>query len=62
MATDLEIKERQKDMLFVLLELEALNPELEIKGLKRSIANAKNKMSKEDISDVIQNIQELYGK
>ena len=61
MGTDLKVRERQKDHLFVLLELEALNKGKEITGLKRAISQAKNGMNEEDILDVIQNILELYS-
>jgi hypothetical protein len=60
MATDLEIRERQKNTLFGLLKLKELNKNLKIVGLKDLIISAKVGMNKEDIADVEKNVRELF--
>ena len=60
MPTDLETKKIQKDRLYELLEIEALNRGIVVQGLKQSINRAKVSMSKEDVADVEKSILEMY--
>ena len=61
MATEKELVERQKRELFRLLELEYLNKNITVSGLRRAISEARVVMSKEDIADVEKEIATLYG-
>ena len=59
MATELEVRERQKEKLYILLEIEALNKDIKVKGLRRNIQKAKVGMNKEDIADVEKLVNEM---
>ena len=50
MGTDIEIRERQKNHLQVLLDIKESNPEIHIKKLDDSIKRAITPMSQEDIA------------
>ncbi|MCL1949830.1 MAG: hypothetical protein FWF59_08875 [Turicibacter sp.] len=59
MATDLEIRERQKILLTTLLKLKAMNEGSKIKGMAEAISLARVGMNKEDIADCIKEVDEL---
>ena len=62
MATNTELREKQTERLFDLLELEIQNPGVLINGLNKLIARAKASMLKEDVAWVEKSIAELYKK
>ena len=50
MASSIEIRERQKHLLRVLLKLKKLNPDIVINGLQDEIENAVTVMEHEDVA------------
>ena len=60
MATNTDWSIWQRQILFCLLDIQAENSGVEVKGLKKRIAEAKAAMSKEDIAAVEKEIAELY--
>ena len=52
MANQLEIRERHRNLLGVLLNLKKLNSEIEVKGLQERIQDALIPMDQEDVAYV----------
>ncbi|MCL2235947.1 MAG: hypothetical protein FWB98_05875 [Defluviitaleaceae bacterium] len=61
MANNLEIREKQTERLFDLLELKAINSGIKVNGLDKLIERAKAPMDKEDIASVEKSIAMLYS-
>lgn len=60
MTNELEIRERQKDKLYTLLELQGFNEGSIVKGLKQAIIRAKVGMYEEDIAMVEKLVAEAF--
>ena len=59
MSTHAEIREKQREALFDLLEIQKLNKDATVKGLNSKIVRCKAAMEKDDINHVMQMIKEL---
>ena len=60
MASEKEIREKQTERLFDLLEIQETNKGITINNLNQKIIRAKASMSVEDIAHVEKMIRELY--
>ena len=62
MASNLEIRTGQRDKLYVLLKLRAVNKNIEVKELNEAINAAEATMDEEDVAWVEKKIAQMYNK